>query len=381
MHRGVRLAIFEADQRIRPSMRSPNLAVLVGVLVVGCGVEGPARIGDAYARDSNMVVKMNAMKPAIEAAGVEIAPWSVVSPTPSLRHVTEQATLFADDPSIIAVVGHAGSRDALLGAAVYNARGVPQVVPNATSSRLAEMGPWTFTLVPSDSIEGAFIARYALDSLGATRIGVLYVGDEYGIGLRDGVRGAMLRQGMDIVDAAVIPGDGCVNPVSRPVTQAIVQAALQRSRPDAVVVTTGSAHGWCVANVLHTASPGTWILFGDGMDGARRIPAGATEVVPSRVRGVEFWTPREDEATRAFVSQFQNTAHQVPDPSNALQFDAYMLLAAAVRHAGNDRRAVRRWLESLGRTRDPWPGITGPIAFDRPRTEILRMAGPGGGTP
>ena len=30
--------------------------------------------------------------------------------------------------------------------------------------------------------------RYALDSLQAARISVLYIGDEYGIGLRDGVR-------------------------------------------------------------------------------------------------------------------------------------------------------------------------------------------------
>ncbi|HWP69937.1 MAG TPA: hypothetical protein VNM36_02510, partial [Gemmatimonadaceae bacterium] len=60
----------------------------------------------------------------------------------------------------------------------------------------------------------------------------------------------------------------------------------------------------------------------------------------------------------------------------ALQYDAFMLLAAAVRDVGPDRMAIRNWLESLGRTRQPWIGVTGPIAFNNPRSEILRMTGP-----
>ncbi len=67
----------------------------------------------------------------------------------------------------------------------------------------------------------------------------------------------------------------------------------------------------------------------------------------------------------------------MPDASEALQYDAYMLLAAAIREAGPSRVAVRKWLESLGRSREPWQGVTGPIAFTRPRSEILRMSGPG----
>ena len=53
-----------------------------------------------------------------------------------------------------------------------------------------------------------------------------------------------------------------------------------------------------------------------------------------------------------------------------------MLLTAAVRDVGPDRMAIRNWLESLGRTREPWMGVTGPIAFSRQRSEILRMTGP-----
>jgi branched-chain amino acid transport system substrate-binding protein len=351
-------------------------SVLIGLLSIGCRADEPARIGDAYPRDGDIGRFLEAIRPSIESTGVRISPWTVTRPGDAVVQLnTEQATVFADDPSVIAVVGHPGSRDALLGAAVYNERGIPQVVPNATSGQLRTAGPWTFPLVPSDSVEGAFIAHYALDSLRANRISVLHLGDEYGIGMRDGVRGALLRRGTDVVDASIIPANGCLGPATA-IHTAIVMASLQRARPDVVVIASGSSNGWCLADLVHAERPNTWILFGDSMDGARRIPDGFDRLVPGRVRGVEFWAPGTDSLSTAFVAMIRRTLNRAPDGSLALQFDAFMLLAAAIREAGADRTAVREWLESLGRNRGPWRGVTGPIAFNRPRTEILRMSGP-----
>lgn len=360
-------------------MPSPRHFVsLVALLpLVACGDSGPVRIGDAYPRYDSNLPFLAAIAPVVESTGVQIREWSVKGdPGFSIQLNTEQATLFADDPSIVAVVGHTGSRDALLGAVVYNDRGVPQVVPNATSGLLARAGPWTFTLVPSDSVEGAFIADYALDSLQAKRIAVLYLGDEYGMGLRDGVRSALRRRGTDLADASMIPTDWCLAQPAAGIHSSIIRAAMRRAQPDVVVVTTGSVSGWCVAELVHATNPDTWVLFGDGMDGAREIPDLPLKIVPERIRGVEFWAPGKDSLNRAFVDLVQRKLNRPPVASHALQYDAFMLLSAAVREAGPSRGAIRRWLESLGRTREPWQGVTGPIAFNRPRSEILRMSGP-----
>jgi branched-chain amino acid transport system substrate-binding protein len=325
---------------------------------------------------------LKAIQSAVESTGVRVTTWSVGGdPSTTIQLNTEQAALFADDPSVVAVVGHTGSRDALLGAPVYNARGVPHVVPNATSKLLADAGPWTFTLVPSDSVEGAFIADYAVDSLRAARISVLYIGDEYGIGLRDGLRAALRRRGLDLADAAMIPSDWCFAEPAASIHAAVIKASLRRARPEVVVVTTGSQGGWCVAERIHEENPETWIVFGDGMDGARVVPDLPLRIVRERIRGVEFWAPGPDSLNRAFVDRVQRALHRVPSASEALQQDAYMLLATAIRESGASRPAVRRWLESLGRTRAPWRGVTGPIAFNRPRSEILRMSGPSVGQP
>ena len=360
-----------------PSTRTLLKHTALAFLLSGCQRIEPTRIGDAYPRDGTSTAFLAAIQPSIESTGVVISKWSVFGdPSTTSQMNTEQATVFANDPSVVAVVGHTGSRDALLGAVVYNSRSVPQVVPNATSSHLAEVGPWTFTLVPNDSVEGAFIADYAIDSLHAARVSVLFLGDEYGIGLRDGVRAALRKRGTDLVDASMIPTQWCLAEPAASIHKAIVSAALRRARPDAVVVATGSVSGWCVADFIHAASPATWILFGDGMDGARQVPDLPLRIVPERIRGVEFWAPGSDSLNTAFVDRVQKATNSPPVASHALQYDAYMLLGAAVREAGPDRHAIRRWLESLGRTREPWQGVTGPIAFNRPRSEILRMSGP-----
>lgn len=355
---------------------------VLALIVIGCRSTEPARIGDAYPRYEASASFLSAILPAVESTGVRIAKWSVGGdPSASIQLNTEQATLFADDPSVVAVVGHTGSRDALLGAVVYNTRGVPMVVPNATSSQLSQTGRWTFTLVPSDSVEGVFIANYALDSLRASRVSLLYLGDEYGIGLRDGVRDAMRRRGTDLVDASLIPSDWCLAEPAAAIHESIVRAALRRARPDVVVVATGSVSGWCVADYIHAASPDTWIVFGDGMDGARRIPDLPLRIVPERIRGVEFWAPGTDSLNAAFITRVQKFLKRSPDASEALQYDAFVLLSTAIREAGPNRKAVRAWLESLGRTREPWQGVTGPIAFNRARSEILHMSGPTRATP
>lgn len=378
-----RLGVSSTQRVARPASSGRQLGTALAkhtalaLLLSGCRPAEPARVGDAYPRDPTAASFLAAVQPAVESSGVLVSKWTVSGdPSVTIQMNTEQATVFAEDPSVVAVVGHTGSRDALLGAVVYNARSIPQVVPNATSSHLAKSGPWTFTLVPNDSVEGAFIANYAIDSLRATRVSVLYVGDEYGIGLRDGVRAALRQRGTDLVDASMIPTDWCLAEPAASRHEVIVRAALRRSRPDAVVVATGSVSGWCVADFIHSSSPATWILFGDGMDGAREVPDLPLRIVPERIRGVEFWAPGSDSLNSAFVDRVRKAMNQAPVASHALQYDAFMLVSAAVREAGPDRRAIRRWLESLGRTREPWQGVTGPIAFNRPRSEILRMSGP-----
>lgn len=357
--------------------RIPILSL--AVVVAGCGSTEPAAIGSAYASGRQDRTILSVVQDALDSLPsgrpILLRPWSLFGQ--SVDQHAYQAEVFADDPAVVAVVGHSGSRDALIGAAVYNAAGVPQVVPTATSRQLAQMGPWTFMMVPDDSVEGDFLAAWAVDSAAATRVAVMYVGDEYGIGIRDGVTQGLEARGHAAVDAVLIPSGGC--PLTGPadfVHAGIVRAALARSSPDAVILASGVASGWCVIREIHRADPTVWVIAADGVEIGARVPAGA-EFEASRVRGVGIRIDESDSLVQAFVRRSRRVLGRPPTSGEALLYDAFLLLHHAIGEVGANRTAVRDYLASLGRGRDPWIGVTGPVYFNAPRAGLFRMDAPG----
>jgi len=345
-----------------------GLAALVTALATACGgAERPAVIGYAFQISG---------QPSVAVARDEVASWppggpeirfvfdSVAAGEPADVEI-ERAQRLVAVPAIVGVVGHAGSRGTLAGAPVYNEAGLPHVAPTSTSRLLRRAGPWTFSLAPDDSTEGAFIADFVVASLGARAVSVFYVNDEYGEGLRDGVRAHLLTRGVTLLNEVSFgPGSDVA---------LLVEASLRRGRPDAVI----SAGRWretaALARHLSARVPGIRVVAGDG---AMYLPGLAEAAGPAAAAlyVVDFWvSDPADSASRQFVERYRRVAGTDPLGPQAMSHDALMLLARAVRDVGADREAIRRYLESLGRERPPYPGITGPISFGPGRRTNLVM--------
>ena len=79
---------------------------------------------------------------------------------------------------------------------------------------------------------------------------------------------------------------------------------------------------------------------------------------------VAFWhVERDDSASRAFAEQFRRIVKREPRHDDAMFYDAVMVAAEAIREGGPSRDAVAKYLSELGRSRPPYRGVTGPIAF------------------
>lgn len=309
--------------------------------------------------------------PKGRAVGIERATPASGPPT---AQAAAMATRFVGMPNVVGVVDFAGSREALVAATIFNAHGLPQLVPNGTSRRLGSAGPWTFALVPNDSVEGVFIAAFAIDSLRAARVSLFYVGNEYGTGLRDGLRSALHARGHDLVDAAMVTNDGCGNELFSEAHRLTAIAALRRSRPDAVVIAAATGTAACLAELIAAESPVTWILGGDGLLSTAPAIAALTDAMRARMRSVVFWDAGSDSASMSFHARWRRVFDSEPTSVDALNYDAFLLLAMAAREGGGTRDGVRRWLESLGKTRPPLVGATGPLSFDHGRVGArLRM--------
>jgi branched-chain amino acid transport system substrate-binding protein len=345
-----------------------GLAALVTALTTACGgAQQPAVVGYAFQISG---------QPSVAVARDEVASWPAGGP--EIRFVfdsvaagepadveIERAQRLVAVPGIVGVVGHAGSRGTLAGAPVYNEAGLPHVAPTSTSRLLRRAGPWTFSLAPDDSTEGAFIAEFVVASLGARAVSVFYVNDEYGEGLRDGVRAHLLPRGVTLLNE--------VSFGPRSDVAVLVEASLRRGRPDAVI----SAGRWgetaALARHLAARVPGIRVVAGDG---AMYLPRLAEAAGPAAAAlfVVDFWVADSaDPASREFVERYRRVTGAEPLGPQAMSHDALMLLARAVRDVGPGREAIRHYLESLGRERLPYPGITGPISFGPGRRTNLVM--------
>jgi branched-chain amino acid transport system substrate-binding protein len=283
--------------------------------------------------------------------------------TPDLE--VQRAVRLAQLPGIVTVVGHGGSRGSLAAAPVYNEARLPQIVPTSTSRLLRKAGPWTFMLPPNDSVEGAFMGAFALEVLHARRVSILYFNDEYGAGLRDGIVGALAGRAARVLDQASFDLTSDL--------PTIVAASMHRGVPDVLFVAGRQRQTGTIARLARGHAPGVRILAGDG---ALVLPtlADSAGAAAESLYVVAFWLPDSpDSLSRAFVERFRRVAGHDPLSTDAMTHDALMLAATAIRAVGADRGAVRGYLESLGRSRPPFPGITGPITFlpDRPARLVM----------
>jgi hypothetical protein len=78
-------------------------------------------------------------------------------------------------------------------------------------------------------------------------------------------------------------------------------------------------------------------------------------------------------AAGAFRRDFSRLAGRMPNGSEAMVYDAILAFGTAVLAVGPDRERVRDYLMTLGRTRPPFEGVAGGLAFDGARPGRLVM--------
>lgn len=286
---------------------------------------------------------------------------------------TGQAERFASDPRVIAVVGHAGSKSTLLASPIYEAAGMPVIVPTATSGLMRDAREHLFPLSPPDDVEGAFLADYALDSLKATRVAMLYVSDAFGVGIHVGVRARMGDRRRSLTGDAALAGEECTQE-ERDAMPSIVRALVQRASPDVVIVALSTTQTVCAVRALVALDPKIRILAADAFDPSEVYRGTLKRAERDALRYVVAWEPGPDSVSLEFVRRARAMNGRDPTPGQALTHDAFMLVAQAVGEGHTSRAAIRRWLLSLGTPgHPPYVGVTGPIAFNEPRRTILRV--------
>ena len=240
------------------------VAVVAGA--VGCERRHPAVIGVVFGEEQHpnvLDVVRDELRRRYPDAPPEIRSPRTQQVEEGAPGAVTVATAFTKVPGLVGVVGHVDSRGSLFAAPVYDEAHIPMVVPTSTSRRLHTVSPWVFMMAPDDSLEAEFIAAFAARSLHTRAVAVFYDNDEYGIGLRDGLRGAFAARGLHPITEEPIAA-----PCSAPETgeASIVRATPPGHAPDLIIIAGRTRDAGCLGRRLSERVPGLRVIGADGVE-------------------------------------------------------------------------------------------------------------------
>lgn len=266
------------------------------------------------------------------------------------------ARALVDDPSVVAVIGHLTSGSSLAAGRVYGEarRPVVMISPSASSPDLSGVNPYVFRICPTDLSHGAQLARFARQTLGARRVGVIYVDDDYGRGLRLSFAAEFRRLGGDVVEE-----DPALS--TTPSLEPYLSRLRQNGGVDAVMLATERGGAELALRDMVRIGVRWPALGGDALTGI--------ETAGPIAEGVRLSTAylgdRPGVRNNRFVEAYgRSYPDEQPDHRGAGAYDIVQLLATVFTDVGTDRRAIRDRVARIGMDAPAFEGVTGTIAFD-----------------
>jgi branched-chain amino acid transport system substrate-binding protein len=345
--------------------REPPGPLRVGVVLGEAGVE---------AAELAMRELQEAGRSGAARVELQIVPYLQTSATAPLEAIAAAEAL-ANDPAVIAVVGHGNSAASIAAAQIYNSHHLPQLAPTTTAPIYGEAGSFSFRLVPDDTHQGRFLARVLLADTARRRVAMVYVNDDYGRALWKAVREALHGTPMQIV------AESPVLEAWTPGVLGLTAGAIAEARPQ-VVLWLARPNQLRLFRPYFTPLAGDGIPFlaGDAADDAMLYDDWRDFVGVRFVRFVDPFSP--DPRLQAFRARYRAQTQAEISSDAALSYDGVKLVTGAILSGVRSREEMRIYLEALGRSRPPYPGVAGAVSFDERgdmrRSYLLAEVGPDG---
>ena len=258
------------------------------------------------------------------------------------------AQRIADNPDVVAVIGHGSSPVSIPASAIYQFAGILMMSPASTSPRLTRQEfDLVFSNIPSDEVIGRQMADFVYHQ-GYRQMVILAAKDAYGRGLANVVEGSGR---IIIVDRQSYLDDSSFSQILENWKHLNFEAIFiaGSTPPAAEFIRQARAAGINVP-----------IYGGDGLDSGELTTLGG-----EAAEGTVFASPFDPDDGRPevqkFAAAFKSKYGGPPDAWAAQAYDEVKLLAYAMNQAGSTVPGdVARVLHQ---TRD-WPGVTGTHTFD-----------------
>ncbi|HUS90104.1 MAG TPA: ABC transporter substrate-binding protein [Desulfosporosinus sp.] len=252
-----------------------------------------------------------------------------------------------------AILGPLTSSSVLAAAPVAEAKRVVLLSPCASSPKITEAGDYIFRNWPSDDFEGAAMAEFLAQQLHVTKVIVMAMNNEYGLGLQ----GVFIRRAKEL--GLEILG---VLSFEQGATDFRTQAAqIGELKPDAVYL---PGHAKEVAMIIRQCHEiGVKTIFTSGVAfGSPDVFTIAGNAAEGTYYTAPFFDPNSpNKEVRIFEEAYKARFHAEAEVFAAHAYDATKILVTALQHVGGDANRLK---DALYLIRD-FPGVTGNTTFDK----------------
>jgi len=221
-----------------------------------------------------------------------------------------------------------------------------------------DAGPYSFRVVPTDTFQGRFIAKWATGQKKWNKYASIYVNDDYGRGLNDVFKTAMKELGMPegaiVASEAYQPND----------TDFTVQLSkIKGLKADALFIAGHYKEGALIARQAQELGMNVQILGTDGIGHPEYIKVAgkaAEGTVYSGYFSLDDQRPYIQKWAKEFKAKFQTDPGLVEGLAN----DCVELIAKAVELGGATREGICKALTGIGTASPAVMGALGENKFD-----------------
>ncbi len=251
-----------------------------------------------------------------------------------------------------AIVGDAVSSVTLAFAPLAEKKQIVVISPLSSAPAISQAGDYIFRNVPSDLVNGTTAADYLIGDRGFSKVGILYINNDFGIGLRDAFSQRINQLGAEVVSAE------SYEPESADFRSQLTK--ISAADPTAVFLV---GYAKLAQALIQAKEMGLDMMFiGTGLmedPNFVKTAGGAAEGVLFTQLGYDPST--SDTVVTQFVEAYANKYHDQPNIMAAYGYDALLVLAYAMSRSNMTPEDIKAQMYVV----NSYHGVTGKISFDR----------------
>lgn len=264
------------------------------------------------------------------------------------------AQKFADQKSIVAVVGSCLSSNTLAMVPITDKAKLTHSVVSSSTPKLSGISPYFFRMAVQDAKVGILMGDLLGQKLGAKRVAILYPNNDFGKGLMTVLEKQLSQYQVTIVsNQAYLATD---KDFSALLTE------IKNKGIDALAVCGTYTDGGLIVKQATELGLTVPVISGPGLYSPKFIEIAGKAAERSISLGA-FVSTNPDPAVQAFVKKYKEKYNTEPDTFAALGYDQMYVIAKAMEQAGEKGSITRESVrEAMSQTN--YKGVTGTVTFD-----------------